>query len=201
MTSYSTTFPLAENPISEGGKWINGGVVGLDWYNAATTPGRAHGVQSTSNPAYCDPTALLAGTWGPEQTAEGTVYCDNPTSSYYQEVELRLRSTLSAHRATGYEIMYRCLKTSDGYTYIARWNGALGDFKIIGGQGGVGVSTGDVVKATIVGNTITAYINGVQVAQAQDNTFAQGSPGIGFNYGVGPTFADFGFTRFRATAQ
>ena len=31
--SYSTTFPLTENPISEGGSWTNGGATGLGWAN------------------------------------------------------------------------------------------------------------------------------------------------------------------------
>ena len=31
--SYSTRFQLDEDPISEGGKWINGGKDGIDWYN------------------------------------------------------------------------------------------------------------------------------------------------------------------------
>jgi len=31
--SYSTRFLHDEDPISEGGKWINGGKDGIDWYN------------------------------------------------------------------------------------------------------------------------------------------------------------------------
>src|SRR5262245_11556871 len=42
---YTTTLPLAEDPISEGGRWINGGTVGLDWTNVATSPGLATGRQ------------------------------------------------------------------------------------------------------------------------------------------------------------
>src|SRR5260221_2997308 len=43
--SYSTSFPLTENPISEGGRWVNGGLLGLDWTNVSTTPGLAIGHQ------------------------------------------------------------------------------------------------------------------------------------------------------------
>src|SRR4029079_13103112 len=112
-------------------------------------------------------------------------YSNNPTSNLYQEVELQLRHTLSAHSATGYEVLFRCLKTSAAYTQIVRWNGARGNFTYLAGATGAqfGVQTGDIVKATIVGNVITAYINGVQVLQATDNTFTSGAPGIGFNYG------------------
>ena len=41
--SYSTTFPLTENPISEGGSWTNGGATGLGWANVQTTPGLSFG--------------------------------------------------------------------------------------------------------------------------------------------------------------
>jgi hypothetical protein len=49
-----------------------------------------------------------------------------------------------------------------------------------------GITTGDVVKAAIVGNVITAFVNGVAVAQATDDTFSTGSPGFGF-WLQGPT--------------
>ena len=51
----------------------------------------------------------------------------------------------------------------------------------------------------MVGGAITAYINGVQVLHATDNTFTSGSPGMGF-YVEGATGvnADFGFANFTA---
>jgi hypothetical protein len=36
--TYTTSFPVTENPISEGGKWISGRAVGLDWTDVRTTP-------------------------------------------------------------------------------------------------------------------------------------------------------------------
>src|SRR5437667_9052381 len=114
--TYTTNFPSVENPISEGGNWINGGTVGLDWNNVQVNPSnRAHGLPTEAVPKYADPNAILTGTWGADQTVQGTVYSNNPTASYYQEVELHLRRTLSAHVATGYEVIFRCLKTSSGY--------------------------------------------------------------------------------------
>jgi len=61
------------------------------------------------------------------------------------------------------------------------------------------VANGDVVKATIVGDVITVYINGVQINQARDSTYATGNPGMGFflRKGAGVN-RDYGFIRFTA---
>jgi len=198
--TYTTNFPSTENPISEDGNWINGRTAGLDWANIRTTPGFAFGTES-GRVNYDDSTALLTGTWGPDQTAQATVRTVNQSDDIYEEVELRLRSALSAHRATGYEINFRCSKTGHAYTQIVRWNGPLGSFTILKEAHGsqFGVASRDVVKATIVRNEITAYINGLQVLQTTDSTYTGGSPGMGF-YVQGTTGVngDFGFTSFTA---
>ena len=79
--TYTTQFPLTENPIAEGGNWINGQTAGLDWANIRTTPGFAFGTESgavkTVPEKYDDSAALLAGTWGPNQTAQATVHTVN----------------------------------------------------------------------------------------------------------------------------
>ncbi len=198
--TYTTSFPLSEAPISENGNWICGGSVGLDWNNVMTTPGLAQG-QGPSSASYSDPTALLTGTWGPNQTVQATVHSVNQTTSYYQEVELRLRSSLSAHQSTGYEINFRCLKNSSAYMQIVRWNGPRGDFTYIRSYSGAqyGVTEGDVVKASIVGSVITVSINGVVVGSGTDSTYSSGNPGIGFDYGCGTTYGDFGFTKVTAS--
>jgi len=63
---YSTTFGHAENPLSEGGKWLNGHAEGLDWADVETIPGLAFGTEiggSRPEPQkYDDSTALLKGT-------------------------------------------------------------------------------------------------------------------------------------------
>jgi hypothetical protein len=200
--SYTTKFPAAENPISENGNWLNGKADGLDWSNVATSVGLAHGTESgTVN--YDDSTALLKGTWGADQTVQATVHTVNQSDNVYEEVELRLRSSLSAHQATGYEINFRCSKTANAYTQIVRWNGPLGSFSYVASNGGsqYGVADGDVIKAMIVGNVITVYKNDVQVLQATDNTFSSGNPGIGFYLQGGNSSmnGDYGFTSFTAT--
>jgi hypothetical protein len=199
--TYTTNFPLTENPISEGGNWLNGQVAGIEWADIRTTPGLAFGTES-GKVRYGDSTALLTGTWGPNQTAQATVHSVNQNDKIYEEVELRLRSSVSPHRATGYEVNFRCSKTPNAYTEIVRWNGRLGSFTILKAAQGsqFGVADRDVVKATIVGNLITGYINGVQVLQARDNSYGRGSPGMGFYLeGTTGVNSDFGFTRFTAT--
>jgi hypothetical protein len=53
-----------------------------------------------------------------------------------------------------------------------------------------------VVKATIVGNVITAYKNGVELGHVTDNTYSTGNPGMGFNEGIN---GEYGISRFTAT--
>src|SRR5678815_1243602 len=71
--TFSTEFDLTEDPVSEGGAWINGKADGLDWADCATINGYIYGLQ-TGQTGYDDATALLAGTWGSNQTAGAIVY-------------------------------------------------------------------------------------------------------------------------------
>lgn len=201
--SYSTNFPAMENPISEGGKWINGGTTGRNWGNVQTVPGLAFGTVVSGAPPYDDSTAVLAGTWGSNQMAQATVYTVNQTTAIGEEVELRLRTTIKPHRITGYEFLYRA--TSDGSQYIGivRWNGPLNDFTGLRDactSRGPGLHNGDTIMATAIGNTLTLYINGTKYCQAKDSTYTRGSPGIGFWNWHG-TYRDgrnYGLTNFMA---
>lgn len=197
---YMTKFPLNEFPISEGGIWIGGRTVGLDWSDIGTVSGHTYGV--VVDPGYDDPTALLTGVWGPDQMARGTVFSINQQDSPNQEVQLRLRSSLSAHRCTGYEIGWRVSPNGVAYMGIARWNGKLGDFTPLVTHYGAkfGVSDGDVIEAIAIGNVISAYKNGALQARVRDKTFATGLPGTGTFWGPG-TNTDFGLSEFMATDQ
>src|SRR4029077_9276488 len=105
-------------------------------------------------------TALLTGTWDPNQSVSGVVRTVNQSSSVSQEVEFRLRSTMSAHVNSGYEINFRCTNDGSQYVQIVKWNGPVGDFTYIDSTVGPGVRDGDTLKAEIIGTTINAYING-----------------------------------------
>ena len=192
---------------------------GIDWSDVVTRNGVAYGAVTRMGVAerraeqgnldssvsdavpegdYDDPTAVLAGDWGRNQHAKARVFSRNQTDEYFQEVEIRLRSTITPRSCTGYEVFWRCLKTDDGYAEIVRWNGKIGDFtslkRLVGSD--YGVVDGDLVEATIVGNVLKGFVNGVEVMSATDDVFASGSPGIGFNFGVGDTNVDHGLTHF-----
>ena len=196
--TYTTNFPLTENPISEGGHWINGLTNGIDWADVATTPGRAFGTQTGIGPNYADSTALLTGSWGPTQTVQAVVYISSGDSTTFEEVELRLRSSLSAHSCTGYEVNFS-VKPDNPYCQIVRWNGPLGDFTLLDARS-VGVVNGDVVKATAVGSTITCYINNTAIFSVNDTTYPSGNPGMGFYLqdGLGPPL-NYGFSSYTAS--
>ncbi len=175
--SYSNSFPASEKPLSEGGCWIDGKTVGLDWADVETSGGMAFGKDLPTQ--YADPTAALTGTWGPNQEAEARIRVEKPLSGCCREVELRLRTTIKPHATTGYEIMCSVAST-DPYLNIARWNGPLNNFTYIG-KAKIGCADGDVLKAAMVGDTITVYRNSVEVLKTKDSQFpGGGSPGIGF---------------------
>jgi hypothetical protein len=198
--SYKTNFPLAENPILEGGQWTDGLTNGLDWANVQTRPGLAFGAQSEAA-LYDDSTAILTGPWGANQSAWATVHSVNQSSSLIEEVEIRLRTSISPHSITGYEVSFRCTSDGSQYVRIVRWNGAPGDFSYLDVARGPGIHDGDIVKASIVGNSITAYINAEQVVQLTDSTYTSGNPGMGFYISGGSSSqqADYGFTSYTAT--
>lgn len=199
INHYTTNFPLTETPISESGNWINGKTAGLDWANVSTKPGLAFGAE-TGKVKYDDSTAILTGNWGPNQEVEAHVYTVNQNSAMFEEVELRLRTSISAHSITGYEINFRCTADGSQYVQIVRWNGPLGNFTYLSNVKGPGLHNGDTVKATIMGSIITVFINGTQVAQTKDSQFNTGSPGMGFYIegGRASQQSDYGFANFSA---
>ncbi len=141
----------------------------------------------------------------PDQEAWGQVRIAKPDPSCHQEVEILLRWTSSAHRTTGYECFARCVNDGSSYLQIVRWEGPLGKFTYLADKRGVnyGLKDGDILKASIVGNVITVFVNGVEKAQVKDDTYKTGNPGIGTflscdgGRGVGSN-KDFGFRNFTA---
>ena len=219
VRSYRTEFRGNETPISEGGIWLNGKRDGIDWADVLMRDGRVYGevtrmmakerrveqqvlgagaAAGAAEGDYDDPTAVLTGSWGRDQYGRARVFSKNQTDKYFQEVEIRLRSSIKPHWCDGYEVFWRCLKTDGGYAEIVRWNGKIGDFtslkKLVGKE--YGVEDGDLIEASITGNVIKGYVNGKEMISAVDDRIQSGSPGVGFNFFVGNTNVDHGLTFF-----
>ncbi len=192
---YSTNFDLTEFPISEGGKWFNTGQL---WTNVRTANGLAfgtNGARDTNDDSY----AYLSG-FAPDQQAEAVVYVDPNLIGTPHQVEMLLRWADSAQNARGYE----CLFDHQGFVQIIRWGGPFGDLTELSGTGfrtvGRNLVSGDIVKANVIGNTITLYINGLPLYQAIDSTWTTGQPGIGFFKRVAGLNTDFAITSFTASS-
>jgi hypothetical protein len=194
--SYTTTFSLTEAPISEGGAWHRANNA---WTDVDTASGNAFGTNGAAD-TFDDSYALLSG-FGPNQQASAVVARSaSLDTNIDHEMELLLRFSDDANNARGYEVLFPI----NGVVQIVRWNGALGDFTVLNitaGQLGISreMTSGDVIKATIVGNVISAFINNVLIAQTSDSAFATGQPGIGFFTRPGGNSANFGMTSYTAT--
>jgi hypothetical protein len=167
---------------------------------------------------YGDPTAILTGTWNPEQMAEATVRVvkdDLTRKDCCHEVEIRLRTTIdtAARSITGYEV-YCSVLAGNPYAHIASWGGPNGVWVNMEQHApAIALKDGDVLRATITGTyrvVITMYVNGVNVLQVEDTggyTFSDGkkygpwptgAPGIGLFDNRDTNWGDFGVSRFAA---
>lgn len=189
--TYSTSFPLDELPISEGGAWSHAGRL---WTYVQTESGIAHGTQ-TGEGRYDDSYAYLSG-FPPDQQACAVIHKGSPAG--YQEVEVLLRWSDSEDSARGYECF---IHHSGQYAKIVRWNGPYENFTTIAEVGNVvAPKGGDVIRATALGNVITLYLNNQVLAQATDSTYSAGNPGMGFfKDRDGAANTEFGFESYTAT--
>jgi hypothetical protein len=193
--TYSTNFDLTEFPISEGGVWQH---TPNSFSFVRTEGGHAHSSNGSST-EYDDSYAYLTG-FGPDQTAEGVIYrSPSLDTSTTHEVELLLRVSDDAGGARAYE----CLFSFYGAVDIVRWDGPMGQFTPLSLSGILRYSdelhSGDVIKATIVGNHISLYINGMLIAEATDSAYTTGQPGISFF--TRGNDAHFGLTSYTVTSN
>jgi hypothetical protein len=147
---------------------------------------------------YDDSYAYLSG-FGPDQQAEAVISRNPSLLGTPHETELLLRWADTTDIARGYE----CQFNYAGGVQVVRWNGPFADFVPLSGSfGSIGraLKTGDVVRAKIVGSTITCYVNDVQVAKATDSTWSTGQPGIGFFKRLEGVNSDLAFSSFNATS-
>jgi len=222
LKTYSTTFSLTENPISEGGAWHASGL-GLDRTDigqaalpASSTPvvtasGIAHGVSAaTSASGFDDGRALLSG-FRADHACTATISSSGANGTF-SEVEIHLRFDDSGTYARGYELFWSAFGQ---YLTVVRWNGD-GSYNYLYQFGSTSAPvSGDVFYGEIKGNLLTCKINGVRMftlditaangaalpftlgnanmaGDGSSLVFSNGNPGIGFD--TDGNDAAFGFT-------
>ena len=173
--SYSTTFPIDEDPISENGAWS---AIASPWLRVRSVGGIAKAAAYVTG--YNDNYAILAD-FGPDVEITATVYVAGGPP--FGEILLLARMAHTATTLRGYEFLY----DGDGNIQLVRWNGGFGDFTPIGGEGSSPgpLADNDQIRMRVVGDTITAFhrrppADWVQIGQIADATFADGQPGLGF---------------------
>lgn len=202
-SSFTTTFPLTENPFSQGGKFTDGLAVGLDWNNVKSVGGspgvacaaafvatgsddclafyQGNGVSTTKHYAYF--IAKVVGGYTPPDS---------------QECGLYVGGTITAHNAQGYELGWGFGLNGPGPT---RWNGTAGDFTGNGNPGWTDTPTFNNPFALVDGTRVDVVFDSTsghpvisvwkdnaartgnpdfQVADTSAGKFNSGSPGMGF---------------------
>ena len=196
--SFSTTFPLTQNPISQGGIWTNGLADGVAWNDVQTDGTKALATSLASGVA--DSIAHLKSTVWPASAVNIriTAVMFQNAADPDSEFELHLRHLITTNNARGYE----CLLSQNGNVQIVRWNGAFSDFTTIETIDNLPTPTadGDVISAEITGSSIKFFQNGIQLAHATDATWANGFPGLGFDKPIAADPTKFGWKSWSVVA-
>lgn len=182
--TYSTSFPLTENPISEGGKWLTGLTDGLAWTDIQTTPAKCFASAFDAAPGGVqDGLANLKRSFlacASNQYSQGVIFRAGSYTPASHECEVLSNFTIGPNSATGYEAYFGIGNTHA----LVRWNGAFGDFTALA-SGNVNLPTepadGDVIRIWRNGNTVFCSQNGIIISSAVDTTFMGGNPGLGNN--------------------
>jgi hypothetical protein len=194
---FSTSFPATEDPISQGGIWLNGEADGIDWENCKTN-GSGIFANGFSTNQYGDNVCLLKPSYrsfSANHYAQGTVYRAGGYDVSH-EIELYVRAAGAAHSWRGYEVYWT---NPSGYINLVRWDGPLADFTYLADTPIGQAVTGDVLRMEVTGTTITIYKNGSQVMTHSDSTWSSGQPGIGFGvWDVSTVLTNYGWSSFEA---
>lgn len=193
LNSYSTTFSTKENPLSQGGMWVNGKANGLKWNNVQSNGAGAFAAGFPTSGHYDDSIAHLAGTFNSNQFAQGTVSRAAGYSTGH-EIELLVRFSITANSAKGYEVYW----STNGGIYIVRWNGPLDSFSPLAVADGYYAVDGDTMRVEAVGTTITVFVNGRAILSTTDSSYSNGSPGMGFMpWGDNAVLTNYGWKSFQ----
>lgn len=194
--AYSTAFAGGiENPLSEGGKWLNGAADGVGWNNCQVTANGCVGSQDTLSPRYADDNAMLktsVHTFAAHQYVKCVLYlaAGYTGGGGKHECEMYVHMNISANSITGFEISVG-QNAGSVYAFITRWDGAVNSFTTLIDPGsGFGsytntpaaLANGQVYEAEITaGGVMTLRQSGIVIVAATDAThFTSGQPGLGF---------------------
>lgn len=188
---FFTDFPATEDPISQGGIWINGGTNGLNWQDCETTPGKCFATNFASATSqgneFDDPICHLRTSYrvfNNNHFSQGVVSRApgySPNTEHENELWVCANGE-TPHVWTGYEILW----AHNGESAVVRWNGPpFADdpnaFTQLGAIVDIGAAVdGDVLRAERSGNDIIVYKNGVLKYTRTDATWIGGQPGMGF---------------------
>lgn len=223
---YMTTFSLVESPISEGGRWITGASVGLDWSNMDSNGAGAYGTQASPLSSYNDAMGHLlpppGQVWYANYDLQAQVAIIGQPFQGFNELELHGRATLTPHSCKMYEVIASVGPTA--YMEIVLWYGPLG-VPYPGGGGAFRslsfnnlgtppvLTNGDWFRATFVGPIITGYYRAAALGPEGNWTayvnadirvdpvqYWYGNPGIGgwrnANGGTPAPLQNFRISRF-----
>lgn len=201
---YSTNFDTDENPLSEGGRWQNGGSFYGTNNNIRALSGAAVATafNSASGP-YDDSIALLTPSRfniGLNHRISGTVFRAggySPTANH--ECNLFVRGGQNGLFLRGYELN---LSLTGQYGYIVLWKGLtntlLSSFVQLTAITHPALNDGDVISFDAFGTVLTARL-GATVLGTYDTVsdpikYGDGTPGPDIWAEPGTTLASAGFT-------
>ena len=196
--SFTTTFDTAEAKLREGGAWTRANNA---WTDMKVVGGVAYPNNGVTN-SYDDSYAYLTQSFGNNYEIEGIVWRDpSLPSGAANEISLLLRTSDDTSNVRTYEMLWQAY----GGQQIMRWNGPFGSFTSLAvtelSYFNRPLQTGDVLKATAIGNVLTMYVNGVATYRASDSSFGTGQPGIGGFLRPGYNSTGIGWTQIKATAK
>jgi hypothetical protein len=203
--SYSTSFTATENPLSEGGRWVCGGTVGLDWTDPQTNGALCFPTQTQhAHPPFDDSVAMLAGRWPTDVTITTTIgKTGTPTGLH--EVEHFHRMTVVSNSVKGYEVDIDL----SGNLFVVLWRGPINSFINAGTVAGNNVADGATWSSSMSGSVLTVRNNGSQVFSQDmsawsttngETYLANGNPGIGFWYDATDAKSNYGWTNYSVTS-
>lgn len=194
-TSYSTIFPLTENPLNESGRWQLGTVTG--YYGAPRTTTNKCFASTTVTPGELDDNlaVLLNPPFNNNYRVSATISKSVGSKSGSFEVGIygrRARVGGSFYR--GYEVL---IGFNPGEFQVVKWLGTAHDLSNFSFPATTGnpaaVSNGDVFDVDFIGNVITCYRNGVLFNTTTDSSspWLDGAPGMGFFVDPANTPSDY----------